>query len=60
MTLRSWIVMNRPKIDARIFAEIEKKSGVSARWRPNDNDRRLWVLGFEPLYVMARRAGAKL
>lgn len=55
MSLRTWIRQNRAEIDRCI--DVELRGGHTRR---NDEERRLWVLNWEPLYLAARAAGVKV
>ncbi len=53
MSLTKWIRQNRELIDRVIHAQIDPAF-------INDDERRLWVLNFEPLYCIAFEAGVSL
>jgi hypothetical protein len=55
MTLRKFIRDNRQEIDRVIAAELKGQD-----FRHNDEERRLWVLNFEPLYRWARSYGVQV
>ena len=65
MEITEIIEQNRTLIDAVIDAERRTANRPAPPCgRPphklNDNDRREWILNFEPLYLWARQKGAKI
>lgn len=56
MNFRSFIRENREEIDMVIAHRL----GESENPRPNDEERRLWVLNDEGLYSWARAHGVKI
>lgn len=56
MTLRKFITQNRSKIDAAIARALRRDNNP----RPNDEERRLWVLNDEGLYRWARSEGVRI
>ena len=50
MRLREFIQQNRAEIDAAIARALGRKTNP----RPNDEERRLWILNDEGLYRWAR------
>ncbi len=74
MTMKQFIEMYRPEIDKAIMRQINyvprqascncPKSGTDhyhddAR-RPSNEDRRMFVINCEPLYLLARRHGVRV
>lgn len=55
MTIQDFIRKHRKELDA----EIAKRLKMDRNPRPNDEERRLWVLNDEPLYLWARSEGVK-
>jgi hypothetical protein len=55
VTLRQFIRENRAEIDAAI----ERALGGPSQYK-NDEERRLWVLNDEGLYLWARRSGVRI
>jgi hypothetical protein len=55
VTLRQFIRENRTEIDAAI----ERALGGPSQYK-NDEERRLWVLNDEGLYLWARRSGVRI
>ena len=53
MTLKDFIKENREEIDAAI-------KRVCDNARLNDEERRLWILNDEGLYLWARREGVRI
>jgi hypothetical protein len=53
VTLKSFIRANRAEIDTAIRAQVPDA-------RINDEERRLWVLNDEGLYLWARREGVPI
>lgn len=53
--LSSWVRANRTLIDAIIR---QRCPNLRASW--SDDERRLWVLNDEPLYLEARRQGVNV
>ena len=54
MTLRQFIVENRKAIDEAITRQCSNLP------RLNNDERRLWVLNDEALYLWARREGVRI
>jgi hypothetical protein len=56
MTLKQFLKENRAEIDAGIARAL----GMEHNPRPNDAERRLWVLNDEGLYHWARSEGVRI
>jgi hypothetical protein len=56
MTLKEFIKQNRQELDTCIARAI----GRDKNPRPNDEERRLWVLNDEGLYNWARSEGVRV
>ena len=56
MTLKQFIKDNRKELDEIIARALRMKSNP----RPNDDERRLWVLNDEGLYGWAKSEGCKI
>lgn len=56
MTLKQFIRDNRTELDAAIARAL----GRDKNPLPNDNERRLWVLNDEGLYLWARSEGVPI
>lgn len=55
MTLRMFIAQHREEIDSHIEKVLKSKD-----IRRNDEERRLWVLNDEGLYLWAKSEGVKI
>ena len=56
MTLREFVKTNRKELDSCIARALGRVSNP----RPNDEERRLWVLNDEGLYRWARGEGVRI
>ena len=56
MTLREFVKNNRKELDDCIARSLGRNSNP----RPNDEERRLWVLNDEGLYRWARGEGVRI
>lgn len=56
MTLKQFIRENRAELDAAIARALHQEKNP----RPNDEERRLWILNDEGLYLWARREGVRI
>jgi hypothetical protein len=54
--LRAWIAEHREELDAAIARALKMDHNP----RPNDEERRLWVLNDEGLYNFARSEGVNV
>jgi len=55
-SLRAWIAEHREELDAAIARALKMDHNP----RPNDEERRLWVLNDEGLYSWARSEGVNV
>ena len=55
MTMREFIKRNRTELDHAIRGALKRPE-----YRLNDEERRLWVLNDEGLYLWARREGVNV
>lgn len=55
MTMKMFIAYNREIIDEVIMGQIKDNT-----FHITDKERELWIMNWEPLYIMARRQGVKV
>lgn len=56
MTLKQFIKENRAELDVVIARAL----GTETNPRPNDNERRMWILNDEGLYRCAKSEGVRI
>ena len=67
MTIKDFIKDNRTEIDKAILADRYRYDGRGGKGtipnpppKMNDNERRLYIINYEPLYHWARSAGVRI